>query len=117
MANAGNPLADDPGWTDVLARLLAKIPIPEVFKHLRPIALLNANAKVWPRLVSGTLQPLDEEENPGAMGFKKQYSVSELVLDFRLLRDRTLEWGGDFGTAQLGFAAADLCCRRPLTEA
>lgn len=40
------------------------------------------------------------------MGFKKGYSVSEQVLDFRRLRDRALEWGTDLWTAQLDFAAA-----------
>lgn len=58
------PLRDDPGWTDVLVGLLAKVPSPEVFKHLRPIALLNASAKVWSRLMFNRLLLLDEDNDP-----------------------------------------------------
>lgn len=50
LASVGNLLADDPGWTIVLVRLLAQIPTPEVFKHLRPIALLSACPKVLSHL-------------------------------------------------------------------
>lgn len=54
----------------------------------------------------GRLQPLAENNDPGSIGFKNGYSVAELVLEFRILRDRTLEWGGSFWNAQLDFAAA-----------
>lgn len=89
----------------MLVRLLAKVPTHEVFKHLRPIALLNASAKIWSRLMFGRLQPLDENNDPGSMGFKKGCNVAKLVLDFHILRDRTLEWGGSFWTSQLDLAA------------
>lgn len=35
------------------------------------------------------LLPLDGNNDPGSLGFKWGYSVAELVLNFRLLRDRT----------------------------
>lgn len=54
----------------------------------------------------GRLRPLEENGDPGAMGFKKGYSVAELAFDFRLLRDRAMESGGTFWTAQMGFAVA-----------
>lgn len=91
---------DDEGWKEVLVRLLAKVPLPEVFKHLRTIALLNASAKIWPRLMFTRFQPFDEDHDLCAMGSKRGYSVSELVLCFRLLRDRTLELGRGGGGVQ-----------------
>lgn len=97
LANDGGPLCDDPGWTAVLVRFLAKVPRPDVFKHLRPIALLSATAKIWSRLLFTRFQPHDEDLDPGAMGFKKGYSVAELVLCFRCLRDRALDGGGGSG--------------------
>lgn len=62
MASGGNQSGGDPWRRDV--RLLAKVPLPEVFKHPRPIALFNASAKIRSRLVFSRPQPFDEVRDP-----------------------------------------------------
>lgn len=85
--------------------------LPAECERLRPVALLNASV--------GRLQPLDENDDPVAMGLNNtRYSVSGLVVDFLLLRGRTLEGGGNFWAAQSAFAAvSDSVGHRWLLEA
>lgn len=94
------------GWptTDTLW-CASRVPPPVVFPLLRPIALLGASAKMWPRLMFGRFQPLEENGDPGAMVLEKAYTVLGLVLDFRF-SEITLEWGGYSWAAQPDFVAA-----------
>lgn len=96
LMNQSDELADDPGWEEVLARLLAKVHFPKVFKHLRPVALLNASATICPRLMFSRFQMRDENLDPRSMGFNKGHSVAELVLCFRLFEGPNPRggWGG-----------------------
>lgn len=89
--NDGHPLASDQGCREVMVRLMSKAPLPEVFKHFRPSALLNASAEVWSRLMFVRLQQYDENREPCSTGLKNEHGVAELVLCFRPC---TLQAGG-----------------------
>lgn len=91
-------------WREVMLHLLAKVRVPKVSKDLRSIALQNALARVWSRLMFTRLEVFGDHRGDCPLGFKKGHSVAEVSLVFRLLRDRCLEWGLGFCALQLNFA-------------
>lgn len=104
-----NVLAAERGsaiWKEVLLRLLEKTRVPRIFKELRPIALENASARVWSRLMFSRFQVFGDRRDECSLSFKRGHSVNEVSLVFRLLRDRCLEWGKGVFALQLDFAAA-----------
>lgn len=56
-------------WRKVLLRLLAKIRLPRVFKHLRPIPLQDASARILSRLMFARFGAFDERLDECSMGF------------------------------------------------
>lgn len=86
----------------MLGGLLANVPRPRFANTLR---LVNASTKAWSRPMLSQLEPVDEDRDPCAMGFK-QAQRRETSAALSAFTGPNPRMGGVLWTPQLDFAAA-----------
>lgn len=99
-------MAQDAACDDFDISLLPKASAPMDFKQLRPVAVLQACAKLWSRCMLPALQKYDVGCSPAHMGFRKAYSCPEFVATMRLVLARRMDWRDDTRISQIDFARA-----------
>lgn len=67
-----HPIIEDSVWGVFDVRLLPKTADPAQFKLLRPVAILLASVKLWPRAMSMVFERYDTQRAPSLVGFSQR---------------------------------------------
>lgn len=92
--------------------LLPEVPGPTAFTALRPITILQADAKIRSKLTLRQTEAHDGRNCPDArpaaaqMGFRRGYQCAEVIAIVRDLLERCTEWDTPLCVSQMDFARA-----------